>query len=196
MNSELLSKAFEKFDTDYSQKQQERLEKSKHNKDKVNVNNVDKTVDTVKETKTCSGNGENDQIKVEEKKPSYFEKKTMNQYNSLLHNEKTRLSRMRTKKVHIDQLQMVDNKSISEIMSQEMENNCKKKSWKTMDMCFKWNVVNEYLDRQSSDGINIDEEDISNIKKAIQNKTLNVVYDKPTQKILSLKFVTKDNVTI
>lgn len=176
MNADLLTNAFEKYDDDYSKRRIDKLQKISETKKK-----------NAKHCKKIEDDSVEKVDKVE--KPNYYERKAVNQFNSLIHEEKLRLSKLKTKRVHIDQLNMVDNGDISEIMNVEMDKCRKSKTWKSMDMCFKWNLVNEYLYRLSEeDNVHLTNDDLVKIKKAVQTKTLDVVYDKPSQTIKSIQY--------
>lgn len=147
----------------------------------------DKNIISEKERKEVENGTKTDKKK--DNKMSYQDKRLQSQCNNISNEEINRWRRMKTRKARVDELKMLEGSKVSETIDNEIESSKKKKSWKTMDMCFKWILIESYLELIKIDTV-ITDEDKNEIKKLIQKKVLNVDYDKNSQSIKSLNFTT------
>ncbi len=143
---------------------------------------------------------ERQERKKEELKPtkakdgmSYADRKIQNQVNSINYDMMQKRINSKQRKAHVDQVNWIEGNRMIQALDDEISNTMKKKSWKCMDMCFRWILAKNYMETVKSQGIHISENDIDEVKKQLQNKTLNVVYDKPTQTIKTLNFKTESD---
>ncbi len=146
-----------------------------------------------KKTMEKQNQGEIDNEKERNKvKTNYQDKKLLNQYNSICYDEQKRAMSLKTKRARIDELKMIEGNEVIEKINNEISNSMKKKSWKTMDLCFKWTLVNNYV-KNLDPLIVITNSDLDSLKSSLQSKTLNVDYDKKSQTIRRLNFMTENN---
>lgn len=134
---------------------------------------------------------ENKEGEKEGEKPSltYQEKKLQTHFNNISNEEVNRWNRMKSRKAKIHELKMLAGIHIEKTIDNEIETSKKKKTWKTMDMCFKWLLVCDYIENLS-ENITIKDEDIASIRKLVQEKKLDVIYNKSSQCIQSLNYTT------
>lgn len=184
-----LERAFDRFDADYDRRQekerkerQDRLERKKEQLKKEE-----------KEKQEKEEKQEQEQVNLIKTKDgmSYADRKIQNQVNSINYDMVRKQNNSKQRKARVDQVNWIEGNRMIQALDDEISNTMKKKSWKCMDMCFRWILVKNYLETVKSQGISVGEKDIDEVKKQLQNKTLNVVYDKSTQTIKTLNFKTE-----
>ena len=78
-----------------------------------------------------------------------------------------------------------NDEDVNDYIDKEVANACKKKSWNALDVCFKWKLIQEYINQLD----NNDELLLEIVKKAFKQKKLETVeYDNKEYKIKKLNF--------
>jgi hypothetical protein len=107
--------------------------------------------------------------------------------NQVKNGELDRLNMIKMRRQKFNELKIMEGSGITDTINNEIDISMKRKSWKTMDKCFKWIYVQEYLKDKD-----ISENDFKNIKKLLQNDKLNVDYNKSEHNIKSIDYTTEN----
>lgn len=95
-------------------------------------------------------------------------KKIEQQLNEHLKNKQG----LKFKKVSVTQDRFYDEKKFGEVMEDELEKKVMNKTWRTLPMCIKWKMLQNYMDRTNI----VKPEEIDAIKSRLINNTLSVEY--------------------
>lgn len=131
-------------------------------------------------------------------KKTFAERQIENQFYSITYEEKRRANSMKTRRGRVDELKLMEGSGIKKTIEDEISATLKRKSWKSLDLCFKWNAINEYISRlkDQDPDFQVTDEDIKTIRGTILNKTSNVKYNKENQQVECLYFKTRNGVEI
>lgn len=150
----------------------------------------------MEEKKRNENNDDNEEEKKEKLPPkkSLEDKKMESQFYTITNEETKRSNNMKIKRARVDRMQLIENElELGDNIKHEIQATLKKKSWKSLDMCFKWNLINEYISKlkDSDPDLDITEVDIQNIRNNIVRKeTHNVAYNKESQSVESIDYIT------
>lgn len=113
--------------------------------------------------------------------------------NMIMNAEKHRIERMkmnREKREAEERKREHVNTTIEEAILAERNMAIQKKTWKTLDMCFKWELVKDYIETLT---FKLTDQDIEKIRNSISDRTLLATYDVKSKKITKLNFNTEEH---
>ena len=197
MDSNPLTSIFDRADSNY-------IIRDKADK----ANKANKANNDPSNTKTKTKNGQrqgnvenavDDKVGDKVEKKTFEDKKMESQFYQITNEETRRLNTMKTRRSRIDELKLMEGTGIKKTIEDEINATLKKKNWRSLDLCFKWNLINEYITslRLNDPDLIITEEDMQVIKnQVIQKMSQNVVYNKENHSIECLNFTTDKGVEI
>lgn len=124
----------------------------------------------------------------EDTKP--MDRKLISTFKSLEYEERKKEQQAQEKKKRpMTNILWLDDTAKEDMIVTEMSKMMdKKKSWKTLDACFKWRVIEEYI--QNTNIIPFNKATIKHLKDALRHgKLANVEYDHSGRRINSLNYV-------
>jgi hypothetical protein len=130
-----------------------------------------------------------------EAKPKPMDRKLISTFNSLKYEERKKEQQAQEKKKRPgSHIQWLDDTAKEEMIITEMSKMMdKKKSWKALDVCFKWKIIQDYIQETQK---TFSKDNIKHLQSALrQGHLLNVDYSHSERKIHSLNFVV-DGITL
>lgn len=199
MDSNPLSSIFDRVDSNYmaeinEHEQDLNIKKKKEQRQKrvQNQKNQNQKGEG-HENEKQNENDENRGDKKATKTKSFEDKKIENQFYQITNEETRRLNSLKTRRTRIDELKLMEGTGIEKTIEDEIHATLKKKNWRALDLCFKWNLINEYINslRCKNPDLTISETDMQMIKNRVMQKmSHNVVYNREKQCIECLNFTT------
>lgn len=79
---------------------------------------------------------------------------------------------LKYKRVSITHDRFYDEKKFAEVLDDELEKKVMNKTWRTLPMCIKWKMIQDYMDRSNI----VDPQEIESIKTRLMSNKLQVEY--------------------
>lgn len=144
------------------------------------------TVQTVPKLKQSSPESS---LKQTQEKP-FLDRKIERHLSSINYEADKREAMIKEKKKAIPLIEFMDANRATEHIEKEISNTMAKKKWKGLDTCFKWKLIEQYLEFNA---FKLKKSEIDVLKNAVRKNLLtNVSYDNVNMQIAQLNFTVGD----
>lgn len=118
-----------------------------------------------------------------------MDKKLMQQCQSLEYDKKKQDAAKEEKakpRKYSTYLNVMNATDVETMLQEEIQHTMVKRSWRTLDMCLKWRLIESYLDQQD---IKLTAKEMKKVQLALKTGLLkDVTYDQKQQKLTSLNY--------